>query len=109
MNLRDGGSELGLGVVFHALNEGRQYVAPRQALDGDDERKTEAGEIGGVQLPKGFELFRRSRYQGNRFTPLTELALPTPTLNDMPSLIDITTSSKGGFDDQPKDRRYRQR
>ena len=26
-----------------------------------------------------------------------------------PSLINKTTSSKGGFDDQPKDRRYRQR
>jgi phosphatidylserine/phosphatidylglycerophosphate/cardiolipin synthase-like enzyme len=37
----------------------------------------------------GFEFFRRSRYQGNRFTPLTELALPTPTLNDMPALLDV--------------------
>jgi len=37
----------------------------------------------------GFELFRRSHYQGNRFTPLTELALPTPTLNDLPALMDI--------------------
>jgi phosphatidylserine/phosphatidylglycerophosphate/cardiolipin synthase-like enzyme len=37
----------------------------------------------------GFELFKRSHYQGNRFTPLTELALPTPTLNDPPGLMDI--------------------
>jgi hypothetical protein len=37
----------------------------------------------------GFEFFRRSNYQGNRFTPLTELALPTQTLNDMPGLMDI--------------------
>jgi phosphatidylserine/phosphatidylglycerophosphate/cardiolipin synthase-like enzyme len=36
----------------------------------------------------GFELFRRSRYQGNRFVPLTELALPTPTLGDLPTLTD---------------------
>jgi phosphatidylserine/phosphatidylglycerophosphate/cardiolipin synthase-like enzyme len=36
----------------------------------------------------GFELFRRSRYQGNRFVPLTELALPTPTLGDLPALAD---------------------
>jgi hypothetical protein len=37
----------------------------------------------------GFEFFRRSRYQANRFTPLNELALPTPTLNDMPALMDV--------------------
>ena len=37
----------------------------------------------------GFELFRRSHYQGNRFTPLTELAVPTPTLSNLPGLTDV--------------------
>jgi phosphatidylserine/phosphatidylglycerophosphate/cardiolipin synthase-like enzyme len=37
----------------------------------------------------GFELFKRSRYQGNRFVPLSELALPTPTLGELPELFDI--------------------
>jgi phosphatidylserine/phosphatidylglycerophosphate/cardiolipin synthase-like enzyme len=37
----------------------------------------------------GFELFRRSRYQGNRFTTLSELAVPTPTLSDLPALTDV--------------------
>jgi phosphatidylserine/phosphatidylglycerophosphate/cardiolipin synthase-like enzyme len=36
----------------------------------------------------GFELFRRSRYQGNRFVSLDELKVPTPTLADLPALLD---------------------
>ncbi len=36
----------------------------------------------------GFELFRRSRYAGNRVVPLGELAVPVPTLNDLPDLIE---------------------
>ena len=37
----------------------------------------------------GFELFRRSRYQGNRFTPLSELELPVPSMNDLPAFFDM--------------------
>jgi hypothetical protein len=36
----------------------------------------------------GFELFRRSRYQGNRFTPLGELEVPAPSINDLPEFFD---------------------
>ena len=35
----------------------------------------------------GFEFFRRSRYEGNRFTQLSELSLPTPTLSDLPDIV----------------------
>ena len=31
----------------------------------------------------GFELFRRSSYQGNRFVPLDQLKVPTPLLGDL--------------------------
>jgi len=37
----------------------------------------------------GFELFRRSHYQGNRFVPLSELKVPTPTLASLPQLFEI--------------------
>lgn len=36
----------------------------------------------------GFELFKRSRYEGNRVVPLNELAVPVPTLDDLPDLIE---------------------
>jgi phosphatidylserine/phosphatidylglycerophosphate/cardiolipin synthase-like enzyme len=39
-----------------------------------------------------FELFRRSRYQGNRFTQLSELAVPTPTLSTLPDATDALPS-----------------
>ena len=36
----------------------------------------------------GFELFKRSRYAGNRVVPLTELKLPEPTLAQLPEIVD---------------------
>jgi len=36
----------------------------------------------------GFELFKRSRYGGNRVVPLTELAVPDPTLDKLPEMIE---------------------
>jgi hypothetical protein len=37
----------------------------------------------------GYELFRRSRTEGNRVMPLTELAVPVPTLNELPTAFEI--------------------
>ncbi|HEY0648069.1 phospholipase D-like domain-containing protein [Phenylobacterium sp.] len=36
----------------------------------------------------GFELFKRSRYAGNRVVPLSELKLPEPTLAELPSMVE---------------------
>ena len=45
----------------------------------------------------GFELFRRSRYQGNRVVPLNELAVPAPTLSELPELIEQLPSAVSNF------------
>jgi hypothetical protein len=45
----------------------------------------------------GFELFKRSRYQGNRVIPLNELAVPVPTLNDLPELIEQLPAAVSNF------------
>jgi phosphatidylserine/phosphatidylglycerophosphate/cardiolipin synthase-like enzyme len=45
----------------------------------------------------GFELFKRSRYQGNRVVPLNELAVPVPTLSELPDLIEQLPSAVSNF------------
>lgn len=45
----------------------------------------------------GFELFKRTRYQGNRVVPLDELAVPVPTLNDLPELIEQLPAAVSNF------------
>jgi phosphatidylserine/phosphatidylglycerophosphate/cardiolipin synthase-like enzyme len=36
----------------------------------------------------GFDLFKRSRYQGNRVVPLTELKVPEPTIDELPGPLE---------------------
>ena len=45
----------------------------------------------------GFELFKRTRYQGNRVIPLNELAVPVPTLNDLPEIIEQLPAAVSNF------------
>ncbi len=45
----------------------------------------------------GFELFKRTRYQGNRIVPLGELAVPVPTFNDLPEIIEKLPAAVSNF------------